>query len=136
MSQEFNDFYEESGIKQHLTALYTPQNNGVVERRNMTLMEMTRSMLKHMHMPTYLWGETVRHATYLINCIATRSLKDSTPYEVYRGRNPNINQLRIFGCIGYAKTERVHLKKLEDRSRMLVHLRTETGSKAYRLLDP
>lgn len=67
-------------------------------------MEMTRSMLKHMHMPTYLWGETVRHTTYLINRIATRSLKDSTPYEVYRGRNPNINQLRIFGCIGYAKT--------------------------------
>lgn len=86
VSQEFNDVYKDSGINRHLMAPYTPQQNGVVERKNRTLMDMTRSILKHMQMPTYLWGETVRHATYLINRIATRSLKDSTPYEVYRGR--------------------------------------------------
>lgn len=136
VSQEFNVFCEDSGIKRHLTAPYTPQQNGVVERRNRTLMEMTRSILKHMHMPNYLWGEAVRHSTYLLNRIFTRALEDMTPYEVLRGKKPNIEHLRIFGCIGYAKVDKPHLKKLDDRLRMLVHLGTEPGSKAYRLFDP
>lgn len=106
MSHEFNSYCKESGIQRHLTAWYTPQQNRVVERRNRTLMEMTRSILKHMHMPNYLWGEAIRHATYLINCIATRALKDQTPCEVYRGRNPNINHLRVCGCIAYAKVDK------------------------------
>jgi len=59
VSHEFTKFCEESGIKRHLTAPYTPQQNGVFERRNRTLMEMTRSVMKHMHIPSYLWGETV-----------------------------------------------------------------------------
>lgn len=136
VSREFNSFCEESGIKRHLTAPYTPQQNGVVERRNRTLMEMTRSLLKHMHMPNSFWGEAVRHATYLINRIATRSLDNKTPYEVYRGRKPNLSHLKVFGCIGYTKTNKGYLKKLDDRSRTLVHLGTEPGSKAYRMLDP
>lgn len=59
-----------------------------------------------------------------------------TPYEVYRGSKPNLSHLRTFGCIGYAKVVNPHLKKLEDRSRVLIHLGTEPGSKAYRMYDP
>ncbi|KAG7538693.1 Zinc finger CCHC-type superfamily [Arabidopsis suecica] len=136
MSQDFKDFCQESGIKRHLTAPYTPQQNGVVERRNRTLMEMTRSIMKHMHVPNYLWGEAIRHSTYLLNRIATRSVKDKTPYEAFHMKKPNINHLKIFGCIGYAKVETPHLRKLDDRSKMLVHLGTEPGSKAYRLFNP
>ncbi|KAG7578131.1 Zinc finger CCHC-type [Arabidopsis thaliana x Arabidopsis arenosa] len=135
-SHEFQKFCDDTGIKRHLTAPYSPQQNGVVERRNRTLMEMTRSILKHMSIPNYLWGEAVRHATYLINRIATRTLVNQTPYEVFKGKKPNVEHLRIFGCIGYAKSEAANLKKLDDRTRMLVHLGTEPGSKAYRLLDP
>ena len=73
---EFTKFCEESGIKRHLTAPYSPQQNGVVERRNRTLMGMTRSVMKHMHIPSYLWGETIRHATYLLNRIASYKICD------------------------------------------------------------
>ena len=135
-SSEFNIFCEENGIQRHLTAPYSPQQNGVVERRNRTMMEMTRSILKHMSVPNSLWGEAVRHATYLINRAATRTLNAKTPYEVFKGNKPNISHLRVFGCIGYAKIEAPYRKKLDDRSRALVHLGTEPGSKAYRLLDP
>ena len=76
------------------------------------------------------------NATYLINRVATRALKNHTPYEILRHKKPNIGHLRIFGCIAFARSESPHLKKLEDRSRMLVHLGTEPGSKAYRLYDP
>ncbi|KAG7571799.1 Zinc finger CCHC-type superfamily [Arabidopsis suecica] len=136
LSQEFQDFCNTAGIKRHLTAPYSPQQNGVVERRNRTLMGMTRSLMKHMNVPNYLWGEAVRHATYLINRVATRTLEKQTPYEVFKSKKPNVGHLKVFGCIGFAKTEIAHLKKLDDRSRMLVHLGTEPGSKAYRLLDP
>lgn len=135
-SSEFNRFCEEAGIQRQLTAPYTPQQNGVVERRNRTLMEMTWSLLKHMSIPNYMWGEAIRHATYLINRVATRSLNEQTPYEVYKGRKLSLKHLRVFGCIGYAKIESPHLRKFDDRSRELVHLGTEPGSKAYRLVDP
>ncbi|XP_022558682.2 uncharacterized protein LOC111206341 [Brassica napus] len=97
---------------------------------------MTRSIMKHMNVPNYLWGEGVRHSTYLINRVATRTLVSQTPYEVLKGKRPSIDHLRVFGCLGYAKTDGPHLRKLDDRTRTLVHLGTEPGSKAYRLLDP
>ena len=124
VSNEFHEYCEESGIRRHLTASYSPQQNGVVERRNRTLLEMTRSCLKHMNVPNYLWGEGIRHSTYLLNRIATRALKDVTPYQAFRGKKPNIAHLRTFGCICYAKIESKLLKKLDDRSRLLVHLGT------------
>lgn len=99
-------------------------------------MEMTRSIMKHMAVPNYLWGEAVRHSTYLLNRVATRAIKDRTPYEMFREKKPNIGHLRVFGCIGYAKVDSKFLRKLDDRSRMLVHLGTEPGSKAYRMFDP
>lgn len=135
-SREFKEFCDDSGIERHLTAPYSPQQNGVVERRNRTLLEMTRSILKHMDVPNYLWGEAVRHATYLINRIVTRTLLSSTPYECFKGKKPNIGHIRVFGCVVYAKIDTPHLRKLDDRSRPLVHLGTEPGTKAYRLLEP
>ena len=136
VNHDFDSYCDGAGIRRHLTAPYTPQQNGVVERRNRTLMEMARSLLKHMSMPNYLWGEAIRHATYLINRVSTRALNDQTPYEMLRSKKPNISQIRVFGCIGYAKIEGAPLKKLDDRSLMLVHLGTELGSKAYRLYNP
>ena len=110
VSKEFNPYCNETGIRRHLTAPYSPQQNGVVERRNRTLMEMTRSIMKHMSVPNYLWGEAARHSTYMFNRIATRVIRDQTPYEALRSKKPNIGHLRIFGCIGYAKVETKLLK--------------------------
>lgn len=98
---------------------------------------MIISILKHMSVPNYLWGEVARHSTYLINRISTRSLVSQTPYEAFKGKKPNVDHLRVFGCLGFAKpAKQKHLRKLDDRSRVLVNLGTEPGSKAYRLMDP
>ena len=136
MSSEFNTFCENNGIQGHLTAPYSPQQNGVVELRNRTILEMTRSVLKHMRVPNYMWGEAVRYVTYVINRTATRTLPAMTPYEAFKGSRPNLSHLRVFGCVGYARVESPYRKKLDDRSRALVHLGTEPGTKAYRLFDP
>lgn len=99
-------------------------------------MEMTRSILKAMRIPNFLWGEAIRHSTYLINRVPTKALKNQTPYECLRNKKANIDHLRVFGCLAHAKIESVILRKLDDRSQTLVHLGIEPGSKAYRLYNP
>ncbi|KAK1419880.1 hypothetical protein QVD17_29300 [Tagetes erecta] len=135
-SSEFSSFCKENGIQRQLTAPYTPQQNGVVERRNRTILEMTRSIMKAKKVPNYMWGEGVRHATYLINRVPTRALTNKTPYEVFKGRKPNLSHIRVFGCVAYMKITKPNPKKLDDRSKIMIHLGNESGSKAYRLYDP
>ena len=135
-SREFQAYCERNDIKRHLTGPYSPQQNGVVERHNRTLLEVIRSILKHMNLPNHLWGEAIRHCTYLINRVVTRSLEGTTPYEDLKSRKPNLSHVKVFGCVCYARIERAGRKNLDDRSRTLVHLGIEPGSKAYRLFDP
>lgn len=73
-SNEFKNYCEDNGIERHYTAPYTPQQNGVVERRNRTVMEMTRCYLKEMGLPATLLGEAVRHSVYILNRLPTRAL--------------------------------------------------------------
>ena len=81
-------------------------------------------------------GGAVRHATYLINRIATRSLIGHTPYKDFRNKRPNLRHLKIFDCVCYARTKVAGKKNLGDRSKVLVYLGTEPSTKAYRLLYP
>lgn len=105
MSHEFISYCDKNGINRHLTAPYSPQQKGVVEHRNHILLEKTRSLLKHMGVPNILWGKAVRHATYLMNRVAMRSLVGRTPYEVLRAKKPKLEHLKVFGCVCYPKTE-------------------------------
>ncbi|GJS84530.1 zinc finger, CCHC-type containing protein [Tanacetum coccineum] len=135
-SNEFTKYCKEHGIARQLTAPYSPQQNGVVERRNRTVLSTTRSMMKAMKLPLNFWAEAVRHTIYILNRVPTRALVDKTPYEALYNRKPNLENLRIFGCTAYAKITIPHLRKLDDRSIPMVYLGVEEGSKAYRLYDP
>ncbi|GJS03669.1 zinc finger, CCHC-type containing protein [Tanacetum coccineum] len=135
-SNEFTKYCKEHGIARQLTAPYSPQQNGVVERRNRTMLSTTRSMMKAMKLPLNFWAEAVRHTIYILNRVPTRALVDKTPYEALYNRKPNLENLRIFGCTAYAKITIPHLRKLDDRSIPMVYLGVEEGSKAYRLYDP
>ncbi|KAK1409296.1 hypothetical protein QVD17_35822 [Tagetes erecta] len=134
-SKKFNEYCQKKGIKRQLTAPYTPQQNGVVERRNRTVVEMTRSILKSMQVPDQCWGEAVRHSVYLLNRIPTKAVKNSTPYEQWRGRKPILSHIKVFGCVAFAKKLETGIKKLEDRSTKLIHIGREEGTKGYRLFD-
>lgn len=136
LSKEFLQYCEEAGISRQFTAPYSPQQNGVVERRNRTMIEMARSLLKEMEMPLYLWGEAVRHSIYLLNRLPTRAVSGMTPYEAWSGKKPHLEHIRVFGCLAYMKLPTVNLKKLDDSSKAVVHLGKEPGTKAYRLFDP
>ena len=133
---EFTTYCAEEGVGRHLTAPYSPQQNGVVERRNQTIIGMARSMLKAKDMPAEFWGEAVSTAVFILNRCPTKALKGQTPFEAWHGRKPNVAFLRTFGCVGHVKITKPGLAKLEDRSTKAVFLGYEEGSKAYRLYDP
>lgn len=98
-------------------------------------MDMARSLLKSMHVPSRFWGEAVLHAVYLLNRLPTKAMGDRTPFEAWTGRKPHLAHLRVFGCTAHAKVL-THMKKLDDRSQQFVYLGIEEGSKAHRLYDP
>jgi hypothetical protein len=108
----------------------------VVERRNQTVIGMVRSMLKAKNMPNKFWGEAVMTAIYVLNRSFTRSMDSMTPFEAWHGRKPDVQHLRVFGCVAHAKVTHPGAKKLDDRSIPMVFLGYEEGSKAYRLFDP
>ncbi|KAJ0491190.1 putative RNA-directed DNA polymerase [Helianthus annuus] len=135
-SQAFNDFCQETGIRRQKTVPYTPQQNGVVERRNRTVVGTIRAMLKTMHVPDEFWGEAAAHAVYVLNRVLTKAVKDKTPYEMWKKKRPNLRYMKIFGCIGYAIKLKGHVTKLEDRSRPLVYLGVEPGNLGFKMYDP
>lgn len=99
-------------------------------------MEMKRNLMEAMKVPNQLWGEAVRHSTYLINHMATKFLVNKTPYEGLYDKKPNIDHLRVFWYVAFGKINGPHLRKLDDRSLKVINLGRQPGSKAYRLYDP
>ena len=83
-STEFKKLCMENGIEHELTTPYTPQHNGLTERRNQTLLDMIRSMLKEKKLPNTLWGEVVATATYVLNMCPTKKLTEIFPFESVR----------------------------------------------------
>ncbi|GJX22080.1 zinc finger, CCHC-type containing protein [Tanacetum coccineum] len=134
-SHDFNRFCDQEGILRMLTAPYAPQQNGIVERRNRTLLEMTRCMMKAKGVPNYFWGEAVRHATYIINRTPMQALVGVTPYEKFYGEKPNLEDLKVFGCVAYERIVSKHLKKLDDRSKPLVYLGKKPSSGSFWLYN-
>jgi len=108
----------------------------VVERKNRTVMNMLRSLLKSMKVPGRFWGEAVRHSVYLLNRLPTKALNAQTPSELWNGKKPHLGHLKVFGSVGHVKNSVPHLKKLDDRSTPMVYFGVEQGSKAHRMYNP
>ena len=123
-------------MDRHLTAPYSPQQNGVVERRNQTIVGMARSLLKAKKLPGKFWGEAVSTAVLILNRSPTRALDGVTPFEAWHGRKPSVSFLRTFGCVVHVRDTRPGLKKLDDRSRPMIFVGYPTGTKGYRAYDP
>lgn len=135
-SNEFNLFCKENGIKRQLTAAYTPQQNGVAERKNRTVMNMVRSLLAEKKIPKNFWPEAVNWAVHVLNRSPTLAVKHMTPEEAWSGIKPSVEHFRVFGCISHVHVPDAKRKKLEDKSFTCVLLGISEESKAYKLYDP
>jgi len=96
-NEKFNSFCEKLGIFHNFSAPRTPQQNGVVERKNRSLEELAKTILSESSLPKYFWAEAVSTACYVMNRVLIRPILKRTPYELFNGRKPNIGHLKVFG---------------------------------------
>ena len=116
MSQEFLDHLKEHGIIAQRTPPYTPQHNGVSERRNRTLQDMVRSMMSQTTLPKSFWDYALESAARILNMVPTKKV-DKTPYEVWHGKAPKLSYLKVWGCEALVKRDTLTKPdKLEPRS--------------------
>ena len=118
-----------------MTTVYTPEQNGVSERLNRSLITIARSMLLQAKLPPRFWGEAVIAACYLRNRIVIR-LGGKSPEEAFTGRKPSLRYLRTFGYITYADIPSVTRAKLDLTARKTILVGYIPTSKQYRLYDP
>eukprot|EP00253_Pinus_taeda_P036422 PITA_36422 len=134
LRMKFKNDCSENGIRRYLTNVYTPQQNGVVERMNRTLLGMARSMLTFKRLsPTY-WAEAIHTTVYLRNKSPTASLDGITPYEAWFGFKPRVKHLRVFGSVCYALVPKEKRTKLDSRSLKCTMIGYSNEKKGYRLL--
>jgi len=101
-SYDFTKFCEKNGIQRQLTTTYTPQQNGVCERKNRIILNMVRSILTKSGVPKTFCPEAVAWSTHILNRSPTLFVQNMTPEEAWSGRKPCVNHFRIFGCVAYA----------------------------------
>ncbi|MCO5590549.1 hypothetical protein L7F22_044520 [Adiantum nelumboides] len=136
LSENFARWCKSEGIRRQLTTPYTPSQNGVVERKNRTIMEMARAMLAHASLPRSYWAEACNTAVYIQNRSPTHALQDMTPFQAYYGRKPTVSHFRVFGCSAFVHIPKEKRQKLDFKSRKLLFLGYSAESDAYRLYDP
>ncbi|KAF1313844.1 Integrase catalytic core protein, partial [Globisporangium splendens] len=135
VNKAFDAVCAASGIVHQLTTPYSPQQNGLVERMNRSVIEMARSMLHYKRVDYKWWAEAANTAIYLTNRMTNAAHPHSTPYEVCYGKPPRMDHLRVFGSIGYAHIEKENRTKLDAKSYKCMHLGYSDQAKAYRVLD-
>lgn len=136
LSNEFKSFCDETGIKRQLTTAFTPQQNGIAERKNRTIMEMVRCVLNDKGVPKRFWAEAAKWAVHVLNRSPTSVLKEKTPEEMWSGVKPTVDYFRVFGCLGHVHVPDQRRKKLDDKSITCVLIGVSNESKGYRLYDP
>ncbi|KAJ4704584.1 Retrovirus-related Pol polyprotein from transposon TNT 1-94 [Melia azedarach] len=130
---EFDEFCKNEGIARHHTVRDTPQQNGVAERMNQTLLERARCMLSNAELTRRFWAEAVSTACYLINRGPHTSINLKTSFEVWSGKPADYSNLRAFGCTVYYH---VNEGKLEPRAKKGVFVGYGDGVKGYRIWSP
>ena len=133
-STQFKNYLKGEGIRHELTIPKTPEQNGVSERLNRTLVEMTRSMLLDSKLPKKFWAEAVSTADYLKNRSPSKAL-NMTPYEAWYSSKPRVNRLRVFGCDAYTHIPKDERTKFDSKTRKCIMVGYGTVTKGYRLYD-
>nr|GEZ86652.1 hypothetical protein [Tanacetum cinerariifolium] len=128
-------FFDEVGITQQFSVARTPQLNGVVERRNRTLVEAARTMLIFANLPLFLWAEAIATACFTQNHLIIHKRFDKTPYELMNKRKPNIKFFRVFGCRCYLLNNYEDVEKLKAKGDIRVFFGYSKESAAFRIYN-
>ncbi|GJW28787.1 putative ribonuclease H-like domain-containing protein [Tanacetum coccineum] len=130
-----DEFCREKGIKREYSVARTPQQNGVAERKNRTLIEAARTMLADSKLPTTFWAEAVSTACYVQNRVLVVKPHNKTPYELFRGIKPAIGFMKPFGCHVTILNTLDKLGKFDGKSDEGFFVGYSLSSKAFRVYN-
>jgi hypothetical protein len=134
-NSQIEDFLEDEGIKHEFSSPYTPQQNGVVERKNRTLLVMARTMLDEYKTPDRFWAEAINTASYFINRLYLHRILNKTSYELLTGKKANVSYFRFFGskCFILVKIRRKY--KFAPKAVEGFLLGYDSNTRAYKVFN-
>lgn len=138
---QLGSYLNSHGIIHISSCVETPQQNGVAERKNRHLLEVTRSLMLATHVPKFFWGEAVLTATYLVNRMPSRVLDFQTPFQRLLHTYPHIRfvsqiPLKVFGCTAFVHINQQHRSKLDPKSLKCVFLGYAPNQSGYKCYCP
>ncbi|GJT55763.1 putative zinc finger, CCHC-type containing protein [Tanacetum coccineum] len=135
LNKTLHAYFKEEGIGHQTSTPRTPEQNGIVERRNRTLVEAAQTMLSASKLPLSFWAEAVETACYTHNRSIIISAHGKTVYHIINDRKPSIKHLHIFGCICYITRDGENLDKMKEKGDPCVMVGYSTQSKRYRVYN-
>ncbi|XP_019166927.1 PREDICTED: uncharacterized protein LOC109162697 [Ipomoea nil] len=135
MEFKMADFFSENGIVHQTSCVYTPQQNAVVERKHQHLLSVARALRFQSNMPLEFWGLCILYAAYIINRVPSAVIDWDSPYQRLHNKEPNLDKLRVFGCLSYAATLPQSRHKMASRSKKCVFVGMPANIKGYLLYD-
>jgi transposase InsO family protein len=135
-SKEFVNFCKDVGIKRELTTPYNPQQNGVVEQKNKTILEVVKTMIHDQYLPMCLWVEAAMVVVYVQNRLSHSALRLKTPEEMFTGKKPEVSHLKIFGCPVFIHIPKEKRNKLDPSGKKGIFVGYYEVSKAFRIYIP
>jgi len=135
-NEKFSKFCEKMGILHNFSAPRIPQQNAMVERKNRSLEELARTILSESYLPKYFWADAVSTSCYVMNMVLIRPILKKTPYELFNGRKPNINHLRVFGCSCFVLNNgKKNLGKFDEKADLGIFIGYSLTSHSYRVYN-
>jgi len=134
VNSNFHDLFTSLGIIHQKSCVYTPQQNGVVERKHRYILELARAIRFQGSIPIKYWGHCVLGAVYMINRLPSTALHNKSPFEVFHGVKGSLTHLRTMGCLCYAKCLPPG-DKFEAKAVPAVHMGYSDVTKGYVLYN-
>ncbi|KAI3515995.1 hypothetical protein L1887_14902 [Cichorium endivia] len=134
-NQLLDDFLISKGISYNFSAPYTPQQNGVAERRNRSLCEAARTMLSFAKLPLYFWADAIATTCFTQNRSTINKRFLCTPYEILNKRKPNVKFFHVFGSKCFIFNSKEKRVKWDEKADEGIFLGYSLSSKAYRVLN-
>ncbi|GKE09405.1 retrovirus-related pol polyprotein from transposon TNT 1-94 [Tanacetum coccineum] len=135
VNQTVRVYYEQTGMSHETSIAQTPQQNGVIERRNRTLVEATHTMLIFAQAPLFLWAEAIATACYTQNRSIIRRCHGKTLYELLHDRKPDLSYLYVFGALCYPNNDSENLGKFQAKVDIGIFIGYAPKKKAYRIYN-
>jgi hypothetical protein len=134
-NSQIEGFLEDKGIKHEFSSPYIIQQNGVVERKNRTLLDMARTMLDEYKTPNRFWAEAINTACYSINQLYLHRILKKTSYELLIGKKPNVSYFRVFGSKCFIIVKRGRKSKFSPKAVEGFLLGYDSNTRAYRVFN-